>query len=65
MSITQKPKASLLTIFITVFIDMLGVGIIIPVIPALFFEADSSILDPSVTAVQRSLLYWLLIAIKQ
>lgn len=62
MSTTQKPKASLLTIFITVFIDMLGVGIIIPVIPVLFFNADSSMLDPSITEAQRSILYGFLIA---
>ncbi|GAB5555251.1 MAG: tetracycline resistance MFS efflux pump [Saprospiraceae bacterium] len=62
MSTTQKPKASLLTIFITVFIDMLGVGIIIPVIPVLFFDGDSSMLDPSITEAQRSILYGFLIA---
>jgi DHA1 family tetracycline resistance protein-like MFS transporter len=62
MSTTKQPKASLLTIFITVFIDMLGVGIIIPVIPGLFFEMDGSMLDPSFTQAQRSILYGFLIA---
>ncbi|MEZ4953761.1 MAG: hypothetical protein R2825_09305 [Saprospiraceae bacterium] len=31
-------KSPLLPIYITVFLDMLGIGIIIPVIPALFFQ---------------------------
>ena len=31
----------LLSIFITAFIDMLGVGIIIPIIPALFYSSDA------------------------
>ncbi|HKK77577.1 MAG TPA: MFS transporter [Saprospiraceae bacterium] len=62
MSKPSQQKASLLTIFITVFIDMLGVGIIIPVIPALFFEESTAILDPSYTEAQRSILYGFIIA---
>lgn len=62
MSGSSQQKASLLTIFITVFIDMLGVGIIIPVIPALFFEDTTSLLGPSFTEAQRSILYGFLIA---
>ncbi|MDA9773416.1 MFS transporter [Saprospiraceae bacterium] len=40
---SEKPKSNsklLFIIFITAFIDLLGVGIIIPIIPALFFEGD-------------------------
>jgi DHA1 family tetracycline resistance protein-like MFS transporter len=62
MSASSPQKASLLTIFITVFIDMLGVGIIIPVIPALFFEESTAILDASYSEAQRSILYGFLIA---
>lgn len=62
MSKPFPQKASLLTIFITVFIDMLGVGIIIPVIPALFFEESTTMLDASFTEAQRSILYGFLIA---
>jgi len=62
MSGEAQRKASLLTIFITVFIDMLGVGIIIPVIPALFFEEGATMLDASFTEAQRSILYGFLIA---
>lgn len=58
---TSNNKGSLLPIFVTVFLDMLGVGIIIPVIPALFFEADSSFFDPSISHDFRSITYGLLI----
>lgn len=41
MSEKKKGNSKLLfIIFITAFIDLLGVGIIIPIIPALFFEGD-------------------------
>lgn len=62
MSVKSPRRASLLTIFITVFIDMLGVGIIIPVIPVLFFEESTAMLDPSYTEAQRSILYGFIIA---
>ncbi len=57
-----RKRSPLLTIFLTVFIDMLGIGIIIPVIPALFFEPGTSIFAPSVSETTRSVLYGLLIA---
>ena len=41
---------------------MLGITIIIPVIPALFFESDSLFFDPSFSMDDRSVLYGLLIA---
>lgn len=58
----QPKRASLGTIFLTVFIDLLGVGIIIPVIPALFFEEGAMIFDPGTSETYRSVLYGLLIA---
>lgn len=58
----QPLKASILPIFLTVFIDMLGVGIIIPVLPALFFEEESMIFSMDVAFQTRSLLYGLLLA---
>jgi len=58
----RAPRHSLLTIFITVFIDMLGVSIIIPVIPALFFEEQSGFFDPAFPQDSRSILYGFLIA---
>lgn len=58
----NSPKAPLATIFLTVFIDMLGISIIIPVIPALFFDPDASFFAPSVSEDTRSVLYGFLIA---
>jgi DHA1 family tetracycline resistance protein-like MFS transporter len=49
-------------IFLTIFIDMLGVGIIIPVLPALFFEEGTMLLGPELSYQRRSLLYGLLLA---
>ena len=42
---------------------MLGVGIIIPVLPALFVAADASFLPASTTAAERSIWYGYLIAV--
>ncbi|AFD05816.1 MFS transporter [Solitalea canadensis] len=36
----DKQKSPLLTIFITVFIDLLGIGIIIPIVGPLFIDSD-------------------------
>lgn len=55
-------RSTLNTIFLTVFIDMLGVGIIIPVIPALFFEPSSNLFSADVSETYRSVLYGFLIA---
>jgi len=52
----------LLVIFLTVFIDMLGVGIIIPVLPALFFAEETTILGPTYDEAARSLYYGLMLA---
>ncbi|MEZ4830233.1 MAG: MFS transporter [Bacteroidia bacterium] len=61
--VTNKPdRGSILSIFLTVFIDMLGVGIIIPVIPALFFEESAQFFSPGVSQETRSILYGFLIA---
>ncbi len=51
----------LLTIFITVFIDLLGVGIIIPVIPAIFFE-DGAFFASGTSHSTISVYYGLLLA---
>ncbi len=58
----KRNASPLIPIFITVFLDMLGVGIIIPVIPALFFEANSEFFQPDVTREFRSVVYGFLIA---
>ncbi len=58
----NRSASPLLTIFLTVFIDMLGIGIIIPVIPALFFEDSSGFFSAGVSMDQRSILYGILVA---
>lgn len=57
---TRSPLAP---IFLTVFLDMLGIGIIIPVLPALFVSADTSFLPADTSLAQRSILYGYLIAV--
>lgn len=52
----------IIIIFITVFLDMLGVTIVIPVIPALFFEPDSLFFSNEMAMDERSILYGLLVA---
>lgn len=53
---------TIVIIFITVFLDMLGITIVIPVIPALFFEPDSMFFANGISMDQRSVLYGLLVA---
>lgn len=55
-------RSPLLAIFLTVFLDMLGLTIIIPVLPALFFDPENHIFQPEVSESTRSMLYGLLIA---
>lgn len=59
----KNSRSPLFTIFLTVFIDMLGVGIIIPVLPALFFDPETSIIPLSTPETQRSFLYGALLAV--
>jgi DHA1 family tetracycline resistance protein-like MFS transporter len=56
-------KSRLGAIFLTVFLDMLGVGIIIPILAPLFLGATSTFLPAAYTVAQRELLYGLLIAV--
>lgn len=59
---TTDQKKLILPIFLTVFIDMLGVGIIIPVLPALFFNQETAFFSPDTSQDFRSVMYGLLIA---
>lgn len=60
---TPPTKNSLLfTIILTVFIDMLGVTVIIPVIPVLFFGDSSIFFTEATPETTRSVLYGLLLA---
>lgn len=57
----MKKKFSIGTIFFTVFLDLLGLGIIIPILPALLLDPVKGIL-PVDFAYSRTLVYGLLIA---
>ncbi|MBX2873829.1 MAG: MFS transporter [Saprospiraceae bacterium] len=59
---TGGKRSPLFLIFLTVFIDMLGVGIIIPVIPVIFFDPTSSFFAVEVSNTYRSVAYGFLIA---
>lgn len=59
----KNSRSPLFTIFLTVFIDMLGVGIIIPVLPALFFDPETSIVPLSMADDERAFLYGALLAV--
>ncbi len=58
----NRKSNSLWPAFLTVFIDMLGVGIIIPIVPALFFDPRTNILPDYISYAQRYILYGFLIA---
>ncbi|EAZ80067.1 tetracycline resistance MFS efflux pump [Algoriphagus machipongonensis] len=57
----KKGVQPITAILLTVFLDMLGVGIIIPVMPALFFQPDSSILPVMASEAYRSIMFGLLV----
>lgn len=65
MSIIQKIKHPFAVIFFTIFVDMLGVGILIPVIPILLTDPTSShyILPASMSVAQGYLLLGILTAL--
>jgi DHA1 family tetracycline resistance protein-like MFS transporter len=63
MSQTGATKPSgLPAIFLTIFIDMLGIGVVVPVLPALFFEADTPLFGPEWSAEAKSICYGFLLA---
>ena len=59
---TMERRSLVSIIFLTVFLDMLGISIIIPVIPALFFDPATSFFDTGIDAETRSILYGFLVA---
>jgi len=62
LSKTTKKRSPLITIFLTVFIDMLGLSVIFPVLPSIFFSGDSTFFDPSVSDEMVAIYYGLMIA---
>jgi DHA1 family tetracycline resistance protein-like MFS transporter len=60
MMVNKKTNTSV--IFLTVLIDMLGVGIVIPIIPALFFAKDATFFGPDVSDATIGVIYGLLVS---
>ncbi|GAB4133900.1 MAG: tetracycline resistance MFS efflux pump [Bacteroidia bacterium] len=58
----KNSKGTLLALFITVFVDLLGVGIVIPVLPLLFADPSSGLFSADVKYESRLLLYGFLSA---
>ena len=58
----KEKRYSIGTIFFTVFLDLLGLGIIIPILPALLLDPIGGILPLTYSFKLRTLLYGLLIA---
>lgn len=58
----EKKEFSILPIFFTVFLDLLGLGIIIPILPAVLLDPRSGVLPFSYTFATRSLILGFLIA---
>lgn len=57
-----KGQARLATIFLTVFLDMLGIGIIIPIVAPLLLDTNTLLLDTATPFAQRTLIMGLLIS---
>jgi len=58
----KKKNSSILTVFFTVFIDLLGLGIVIPILPALIINPTANLLPFDTTFSQRTIIYGFLIA---
>ncbi len=58
----KKKLHPLVAVFITVFIDLLGVGIIIPVFAPLIVENKHGMLPPEMTDATRNMIYGILTA---
>ncbi len=58
----SQSKGSIGIIFLTVLIDMIGVGIIIPILPALFFKETNLFFPPGTSEDHIKLIYGFLIA---
>lgn len=57
----KNSRSPLATIFLTVLLDMLGVGIIIPIVAPLLLQTNL-LLDAGVSAEDRNLIYGILVA---
>ncbi len=61
-SLETKQRFALLPIFLTVFIDLIGIGIIIPILAVLFLQVHNGILPESYSLATRTILLGALIA---
>ena len=55
-------KNAIIPIFFTVFLDLLGLGIVIPVLPAVILDPSAGLLPMSYAFATRTLIYGFLIA---
>lgn len=58
----SNAKKSILPIFFTVFIDLLGIGIIIPILPAVILNPSSGLVPMDLSFSARSILYGFVVA---
>ena len=58
----KKTNSSILAIFFTVFIDLLGLGIVIPILPALIINPTANLLPFDTAFSERTIIYGFLIA---
>jgi DHA1 family tetracycline resistance protein-like MFS transporter len=58
----ENQKANTSVIFLTVLIDMLGVGIVIPIIPSLFFADNTDFFSADTPTATIAILYGLLVS---
>ena len=58
----HKNQSAMLPIFFTVFLDLLGLGIIIPILPAVLLNPVTGILPPEVEYSARTIIYGFLVA---
>lgn len=54
---SSTPKGILIALFLTVFLDLLGGGLVIPILPSILLDVDKSILDVSVLPDTRTLIF--------
>lgn len=62
MQSEKKQLSPLLAVFITIFIDLLGIGIMIPVFAPLIIQNKHGMMPPEMTEATRNLLYGILTA---
>lgn len=58
----KKSKNSILPLFLTVFIDLLGLGIVIPILPMIILNPAAGLLPMDMSFSTRSIVYGFLIA---